>query len=105
LEIIRLNFNYLNHSYNYVAIIEIFMLLIEWFLNLCSFMNRLICPIKHNNNQINYTLKVFYNDLGVYFYVGTIVIFMTYYIYYFILFFHISIIHMYVYCSYIEFEN
>jgi hypothetical protein len=37
-------------------------------------MNRLICPINHNNNQIYYTLKVFYIDLKVYFYVCIIVI-------------------------------
>ncbi len=33
--------------------------------------NRLICPISRNSHQISCILKVFYNDIGVYFNVCT----------------------------------
>jgi hypothetical protein len=65
--ITRPNFNYFGHSLNYDATIRNFVLLVVWILGLFSFINRLICPISHNNHQISYTQKVFYNDIGVYF--------------------------------------
>ncbi len=61
--IIKSNFNNFGHFYNYVSIIEIFIILVGWFFNLSSSMNRLICPISCITNQISHTLKVFYNDL------------------------------------------
>ncbi len=54
-----------------------------------SSINRLICPISRNNHQISYILKVFYNDVQVYFNVCTKIIYM----------------HTYVYCSYNESQN
>jgi hypothetical protein len=50
--------------------------LVGWFLNLFSSMNIFICPIGFIINQINRTLKVFYNDVGVYFNVCIKTIFM-----------------------------
>jgi hypothetical protein len=68
-------------------------------------MNILICPINHNSHQISHILKVFYGDIGVYFYVCIKIIFMIYYIYHKYIFVCILIMCMYVYCSYNEFKN
>jgi hypothetical protein len=60
--------------------------LVGLILHLFSSVNKLICPISHNSHQITYILKVFYNDIRVYFNVCTKIIYM----------------HMYVYSSYNE---
>ncbi len=103
--IVRSNFNYFGHSYNYDAIIGNFILSIGWLLSLFSSINILMCPINHNSHQISRILKVFYSDKGVYFYVCVKIIFMICYIYYKYIFVCILIMHMYVYCSYNEFKN
>jgi hypothetical protein len=54
-----------------------------------SSINRLICPISRSSHQISCILKVFYNDIWVYFNVCTKIIYM----------------HTYVYCSYNESQN
>ncbi len=102
---IRSNFNYFGHSYNYDATIVNFILPIWWLLDLFSSMNILICPISRNSHQISQILKVFYNDIGVYFYVCIKITFMTYYINHKYIFVCILIMCMYVYCSYIESKN
>jgi hypothetical protein len=99
---LRSNFNYFGHSYDYDATIGNFILLVGWLLGLFSSMNILICPISCNNHQINHILKVFYNDINVYFYVCIKIIFMIYYIYHKYIFVCILIMCMYVYCSYNE---
>jgi hypothetical protein len=76
--ITRPNFNYFGHSHTYDATIEIFILLVGWILGLFSSISRLICPINHNNHQITYILKVFYNDIVLYFNVCIEIIFMIY---------------------------
>jgi hypothetical protein len=63
----RPNFNYFGHSHNYDATIGNFVLLVRSILHLLSSINRLICPINHNSHQISCILKVFYNDIEVYF--------------------------------------
>jgi hypothetical protein len=83
------NFNYFGHSHNYDATIRNFILLIESILHLFSSIYRLICPISRNCHQISCILKVFYNDIGVYFNVCTKIIYM----------------HTYVYISYNESQN
>ncbi len=65
------NFNYFGHFHNYNATIEIFILLVGSILHLFSSINGWIVLINHNNHQISYILKVFYNDIGVYFNVCT----------------------------------
>jgi hypothetical protein len=62
--------------------------LVGWILSLFSSINRLICSIKHNNNQISYILKIFYDDM--YFYV-----FIKIY----------DIIYIYIYICYFNSEN
>jgi len=84
----RPNFNYFGHSHDYDATIKNFILLAGLTLHLFSSIDRLICPISHNSHQINCILKVFYNDIGVYFNVCII-----------------YNMHTYVYCSYNEFPN
>jgi hypothetical protein len=44
-------------------------------LHLFSSINKLICPINRNSHQISCILKVFYNDIGVYFNVCTKIIY------------------------------
>jgi len=83
------NFNYFGHSHNYDATIGNFILLIGSILHSFSSINRLICPISRSSHQISCILKVFYNDIGVYFNVCTKIIYM----------------HSYVYCSYNESQN
>jgi hypothetical protein len=61
------NLNYFGHFHNYDATIKNFILLVGSILHLFSSINRLICPINRNSCQISYILKVFYNDIGVYF--------------------------------------
>ncbi len=85
----RPNFNYFGHFHNYDATIKTFILLVELILHLFSSINRFICPINRNSHEINCILKVFYNDIGVYFNVSTKIIYM----------------YMYVYCSYNESQN
>ncbi len=68
-------------------------------------MNILICPNSCNSHQINHILKVFYGDIGVYFYVCIKIIFIIYYIYHKYIFVCILIMCMYVYCSYNESKN
>ncbi len=63
----RPNFNYFGHSHNYDATITNFIILVGLILHLFSSINQLIHPINRNNHQINCILKVFYNDIGVYF--------------------------------------
>ncbi len=87
--ITRPNFNYFGHSHNYGATIRNFILLIGSILHLFSSINKLIYPISRNSHQISYILKVFYNDIGVYFNVCTKIIYM----------------HTYVYNSYNESQN
>jgi hypothetical protein len=87
----RLNFNYFGHFHNYDAIIKIFILLIGSILHLFSSINRWICPISRNNHQISCILKVFSNDIGMYFNVCTKIIYI--------------ICNTYVYCSYNESQN
>ncbi len=53
--------------HNYDATIKIFILLVGSILHLFSSINRLICPISRSSHQISYILKVFYNDIHVYF--------------------------------------
>ncbi len=72
----RSNFNYFGHFYNYVPTIENFIMLVGWILNIFSSMNILIHPISCISNQISRILKVLYDDLGVYFNVCIIFIFM-----------------------------
>jgi hypothetical protein len=76
----RPNFNYFGHSHNYDATIRNFILLVGLILNLFSSINRLICLISCNSHQINCILKVFYNDIGVYFNVCTIYIYIYIYV-------------------------
>jgi len=75
------NFNYFGHSHNYDATIKNFILLVGSILYLFSSINRLICPISRNSHQISCILKVFYNDIGVYFNVCTKIIYIYIYIY------------------------
>jgi len=77
--IIKLNFNYFGHCCNYVTTIDNFILWDRWFLNLFSFMNRLICPINHNSHQLVAPLEIFYHHLGVYFYVCIRIVLKIYY--------------------------
>jgi hypothetical protein len=72
---------------------------------LLSSMIILICPISHNNHQINHILKVLYGDIRVYFYVCIKIIFTIHYIYHKYIFMCILIMCMYVYCSYNESKN
>jgi hypothetical protein len=65
--IARPNFNYFGHSHNYDATIKFFIQLVGSILHLFSSIKRLICPINCNSHQISCILKVFYNDIGVYF--------------------------------------
>jgi len=77
----RPTFNYFGHFHNYDATIKIFILLVASILHLFSSINTLICPISRNNHQISYILKIFYNDIRVYFNVYTIYIYIYIYIY------------------------
>jgi hypothetical protein len=72
---IRSNFNYFGHFYNYETTPKNLILSNGWLLNLFSSINRLICPINYNSHQINHILKVFYGDLGLYFYVCIKIVF------------------------------
>jgi len=101
---IRSNFNYFDHFYNYVSIIENFIILVECFFSLFSSTNRFISLISCINNQVSCILKVLYDDLGSYLNVCIKVIFMIYYFYHKYIVVRILIMHMYVYCSYIESE-
>jgi hypothetical protein len=65
------NFNYFGHSHNYDATIKIFILLVRSILHSFSSINRLICPISRSSHRISCILKVFYNDIQVYFNVCT----------------------------------
>jgi hypothetical protein len=102
---IKSNFNYLGHFYNYDATIESFILLVGWLLGLFSSINILICLISCNSHQISHILKVFYDDIGVYFYVCIKIIFTICYIYHKCIFVCILIMRMHAYCSYNEFLN
>jgi len=75
-----------------MQLLENFILLVASILHLFSFINRLICPINRNNHEISYILKVFYNDIRVYFNVCIKII-------------YIYMRHTYVYCSYNESQN
>ncbi len=77
---IKLNFNYFGHSHNYDATIRNFILLVGSILHLFSSINRLICLISCNNHQISCILKVFYNDIVVYFIVCTKILYIYRYI-------------------------
>jgi len=71
----RPTFNYFGHFHNYDATIRNLNLLVASILHLFSSINKLICPISHNNHQISCILKVFYNDIRVYFNVYTKIIY------------------------------
>ncbi len=102
---IQSNFNYFGHYSNYDATIRNFILSVQWFLGLFSSMNILICPISRNSHQISHILKVFYNDMQVYFHVCIKIIFTIYYIYHKCIFVCILIMCMCVYYSYNELKN
>ncbi len=85
----RPTFNYFGHFHNYFATIRNFILLVASILHLFSFINRLICPISRNSHQISDILKVFYNDIGVYFNVC-----IKLYIYIYIICMHMYIVHI-----------
>jgi hypothetical protein len=76
----RPNFNYFGHSHNYDATIKIFILLVGSSLHLFPSINRLVCPINRSSHQISYILKVFYNDIRVYFNVCTKIIYIYAYV-------------------------
>jgi hypothetical protein len=67
----RPNFNYFGHFHNYDATIRNFILLVRSNLHLLSSINRLICLINRDSHQISCMLKVFYNDIEVYFNICT----------------------------------
>jgi hypothetical protein len=64
-----------------------------------------MCPINYNNHQISRILKIFYGDIGVYFYVCIKILFMICYIYHKYIFVCVLFKHMYAYCSYNESRN
>lgn len=100
------NFNYICHCCDFVALIDNFTLWVRWFLCLFSFMNRFICPITHNNDQVScIELKIFYGDLAIYFYVCIEIVFKIHYSYDKYVFNFFLYMHIYVQCSYIEFRN
>jgi hypothetical protein len=68
-----------------MQLLENFIPLVTSILHLFSSINRLICPINRNSHQISCILKVFYNDIGVYFNVCTKIIYI-----------YIICIHMYI---------
>jgi hypothetical protein len=63
-----------------MQLLENFILLVTSNLHLFSSINRLICPISRNSLQISCILKIFYNDIGVYFNVCTKIIYIYIYI-------------------------
>jgi hypothetical protein len=66
-----------------MQLLENFILLVGLILHIFSSINKLICPISRNSHQISCILKVFYNDIGVYFNVCTKIIYDTHtYVYY-----------------------
>jgi len=73
-----------------MQLLKIFIVLVTSNLHLFSSINRLICPISCNSHQISYILKVFYNDIRVYFNVYTKII----YIYIYIICIHMYIVHI-----------
>jgi len=77
----RPNFNYFGHFHNYDATIKNFIVLVELILHLFSSINQFICPISHSNHQINCILKVFYNDIWVYFNACNIYIYISIHMY------------------------
>jgi len=100
--IIRSNFKYFGHFYNYNATIENFILWVGWLLGWFSNMNILIHPIRCNNHQISHILKVFYGDIGLYFYVYVLKLYLWYITYIINTYLCVLITCMYVYCSYNE---
>jgi hypothetical protein len=72
---IRPNFNFLVILTIVMQLLENFILLVASILHLFSSINRMICPISCNRHQISCILKVFYNDIGVYFNVCTKIIY------------------------------
>ncbi len=93
---IRSNFNYFGHSYNYDATIENFIVSFGWILSVFSFINKLICLISYNSHQITPILKIFYDDIGVYFYVCIKIMFMIYYTYINIYIFYINYAYVHI---------
>ncbi len=67
----------------FITMMQLLKFLVYWLvgyvLSLFSFINRLICSIRHNNHQISCILKIFYDDM--YFYVCIKIIFIISYIY------------------------
>jgi hypothetical protein len=86
----RPNFNYFGHFHNYYATTRNFILLVGLILHLFSSIHKLICPISRNTHQISCILKVFYNDIVMYFNVCIKIIYNM---------------HMYVHYSYNESQN
>jgi hypothetical protein len=70
-----------------MQLLKNFILLVTSNLHLFSSINRLVCPISCNSHQINYILKVFYNDIRVYFNVYTKII-------HYIICIHMYIVHI-----------
>jgi hypothetical protein len=64
-----------------MQLLENFILFIGLILHLFSSINKLICPIRRNSHQISSILKVFYNDIKVYFNVCTKIIYICIHMY------------------------
>jgi len=64
-----------------MQLLENFILLVALILHWFSSINTLICPISCNSHQISCILKVFYNDIGVYFNVCTQIIYICMHMY------------------------
>jgi len=73
-----------------MQLLENFILLVGSILHLFSSINRFICLISCNSHQISCILKVFYNDIGVYFNICTKII----YIYIYIICIRMYIVHI-----------
>jgi hypothetical protein len=64
-----------------MQLLKNFILLVGLILHLFSSINKFMHPISHNSHQISYILKVFYNDIGVYFNVCIKIIYIYTYVY------------------------
>jgi hypothetical protein len=77
---IRSNFNYFGCCYNFVAIIDNFILWAGWFY--VYFHPWIGLYVSCNNHQVSRVeLEIFYGDLGVFFYVYIKIVFKIYYPY------------------------
>jgi hypothetical protein len=64
-----------------MQLLENFILLVGSILHWFSSINRLTCPISRNSHQSSCILKVFYNDIGLYFNVCTKIIYICIHMY------------------------